>query len=298
MRERGRGGGGRAGDSQHAFGVEVIMRHWSESYRWPDETHRVCLCSSLSHCCLPPSFSLSCHCCFVSSFANPPHPPRCRLICLIVFLPLLHSFCRRRSVFLFSSIVLLFFRIPGQSFCCLVRCAHNAAIHTRNTPPFPNTSEGVREDPSYSLITKEVAKKTETKIDECANELSGGCGKALARRLINTFCQGHIDEWGSNTDCLNIIFERKEIMVSFYRICHSAFFFFFCLQQWKTGSCSSAWCRRSATRTTSGSCSPHSDKSRSAESSEGPTVWAEVRVAPTLFHPHETRCEYFGHSAL
>lgn len=66
-----------AGDSQHAFGVEVIMRHWSESYRWHDETHRVCLCSSLSHCWLPPSFSLSCDCCFVSSFAifAPPPPP-------------------------------------------------------------------------------------------------------------------------------------------------------------------------------------------------------------------------------
>lgn len=44
----------------------------------------------------------------------------------------------------------------------------------------------------------------------------GGCGKALARRLINTFCQGHIDERGSDSNCLNIIFKQKEKMVPFY----------------------------------------------------------------------------------
>lgn len=63
-------------------------------------------------------------------------------------------------------------------------------------------------------------------------------------------------------------------------------FFFLALQLWKTGSCSLAWCQRSATRTTSGSCSLHSDRSRSAESSEGRTDWAEVCVTPTHFHPH------------
>lgn len=64
------------------------------------------------------------------------------------------------------------------------------------------------------------------------------------------------------------------------------FFFFLALQQWKTGSCSSAWCRRSATRTTSGSCSRRSDRSRSAGSSEGQTDSAEVCVTTTNFAPH------------
>lgn len=57
-------------------------------------------------------------------------------------------------------------------------------------------------------------------------------------------------------------------------------------QRWRTGSCSSAWCRRSAMRTTSGSCSRRLDRSRSAGSSEGPTDSAEVRVCHfDLLHP-------------
>lgn len=78
------------------------------------------------------------------------------------------------------------------------------------------------------------------------------------------------------------------------------FFFFLALQRWKTGSCSSAWCRRSATRTTSGSCSLRSDRSRSAGSSEGPTDWAEVCVSLRLTSSHAKRssCEYSDHDGL
>lgn len=44
-------------ESRRAVGVEVIMRHWSEPRRWRDETHELCLCSSLSRC-LPLFISL------------------------------------------------------------------------------------------------------------------------------------------------------------------------------------------------------------------------------------------------
>ena len=70
-------------------------------------------------------------------------------------------------------------------------------------------------------------------------------------------------------------------------------------QRWKTGSCLSAWCRRSATRTTSGSCSPRSGRSRSAGSCGGPTDSAEVRLPlPLDSHPHPRCSSYLWPSGL
>lgn len=92
---------------------------------------------------------------------------RCCLICLIVFLPsFIFFFVAAWFVFLCSSIVSLFFRIPGQSLYCLVMCTqcYHLSVgavtcsHGRNTPPPPNTSEGVR-DLSYSLIRKDRERK-------------------------------------------------------------------------------------------------------------------------------------------
>lgn len=119
--------------------------------------------------CLPPSFSLSCDCCFVLFLQSPPppHPPT-----PVVASSVLLSFSPFYILFVaagrsFFSLLLFCFSLEFQSFLLpgqmCTQCYHLSVggvtcSHGRNDPP-PNTSEGVREDPSYSLIRKDRERK-------------------------------------------------------------------------------------------------------------------------------------------